>query len=213
MAENQSPFVVAITGASGSVYGIRLIEVLAELGERIDLIISESASTVIREERGIELGDLKGPRLERLFNPETLARVSYYNHGDFTAPAASGSYPTRGMLIVPCSTATLARVAHGISQTLIERAAECMIKEGRPLILVPRETPLSAIHLENMLKLARLGVRIVPAMPAFYSGPASMEDMIDFVVGKALDQIGISHGLFKRWVGSSEARELLPRDE
>src|SRR3989338_9149032 len=163
------------------------------------LVISASAKTVIHEELNIDLGDLKEPKLERLFRPCTLESLTYYFYGDFTAPVASGSYPTEGMLVVPCSTTTLARIAGGISQTLVERAAECTIKEGRKLVLVPRETPLSAIHLENMLKLARLGVAIVPAMPAFYAGAKALDEMIDFMVGKVLDQMGIPHTLFKRW--------------
>lgn len=196
------PYVVAITGASGAVYGIRLAEVLAELGKEFTLTISESAKTVIREELNIDLGDLRKPKLGLLFQPHVLNKFSYYHYSDFTAPIASGSFPTEGMLIVPCSTTTLARIAAGISQTLIERAAECMIKEERKLVLVPRETPLSAIHLENMLKLARLGVAMVPAMPGFYAGLKTIEETVDFVVGKALDSIQIPHGLFRRWVGS-----------
>ncbi len=202
MSKNLKPYVVAITGASGAIYGVRLVEALAELGKERALVISASAKTVIHEELTIDLGDLKEPKLERLFRPATLERLTYYFHGDFTAPVASGSYPTEGMMVVPCSTTTLARIAGGISQTLVERAAECTIKEGRKLVLVPRETPLSAIHLENMLKLARLGVAIVPAMPGFYSGPKAMDEIVDFVVGKALDSLKIPHGLFRRWVGS-----------
>ena len=168
------------------------------------------AKTVIREELNVDLGSLKvgaiheSPLLEKLFDSQTLSKISYYYHGDFTSPIASGSYPTEGMLIVPTSTTTLGRIAAGISQSLIERAAECIIKEGRKLVLVPRETPLSAIHLENMLKLSRIGVGIVPAMPGFYSGQKSIDEMVDFVVGKALDYIGIQHTLFARWTGSRE---------
>ncbi len=202
MDKKMKPYVVAITGASGAVYGIRLAEVLAELGKEFTLTISESAKTVIREELNIDLGDLRKPKLGLLFQPHVLNKFSYYHYSDFTAPIASGSFPTEGMLIVPCSTTTLARIAAGISQTLIERAAECMIKEERKLVLVPRETPLSAIHLENMLKLARLGVAMVPAMPGFYAGLKTIEETVDFVVGKALDSIQIPHGLFRRWVGS-----------
>lgn len=196
---------VAITGASGAVYGVRLIEVLAELGFDIALTISESAKTVIYEELQIDLGDLREPKLDQLFSVKAIERVSYYDHGNFLAPIASGSYPTRGTFIAPCSTTSLGRIAAGISQTLIERAAECAMKEGRKLVLVPRETPLSAIHLENMLKLARLGVAIVPAIPAFYAGARTIDDMVDFVVGKALDVMSIPHGLFRRWTGGEQA--------
>jgi len=198
------PYVVAITGASGSIYGVRLVRVLAELGKEIALVISESGKTVIREELEIDLGDLRSPKLEKLFDTAVLSKISYYYHGDFTSPIASGSYPNEGMIIVPTSTTTLGRIAAGISQSLIERAAECMIKEGRKLVLVPRETPLSPIHLENMLKLSKIGVSIVAAMPGFYSGQKSIDEMVDFVVGKALDQIGVQHTLFQRWTGSRE---------
>ena len=217
MNTNQKPYVVAITGASGAIYGIRAVQVLASLGKNIALTISNSARTVIQEELAVDIGDLKKPNLDLLFpSPQSsplrgeekgegdvLSRISYYYHGDFTSPIASGSYPTEGMFVVPCSTTTLGRIAAGISQTLVERAAECTIKEGRKLVIVPRETPLSAIHLENMLKLARLGVSVAPAMPGFYSGPKAMDDIVDFVVGKALDQLQVPHGLFPRWTGSS----------
>lgn len=203
MRKQVKPYVVAITGASGSSYGVRCVEVLAELGKEIALVISESGKTVIREELKNDLGDLKNPKLNLLFSEKVLQQINYYHCGDFTSPIASGSYPTEGMFVVPCSTTTLGRISAGISQTLVERAAECTIKEGRKLVIVPRETPLSAIHLENMLKLARLGVSIVPAMPGFYAGIKSIDEAIDFVVGKALDQLQISHSLFRRWVGSS----------
>ena len=204
MFDGSRPYIVAITGASGAIYGVRFVEVLVGLGHTVALVISESAKTVLKEELDIDLGDLRNPALHLLFKGDISAgRLSYYYHGDFTAPIASGSFPTAGMSVIPCSTTTLGRIACGISQTLIERAAECTIKEGRKLVLVPRETPLNAIHLENMLKLARLGVSIVPAMPGFYSGPKAMTEMIDFVVGKTLDVMGIAHGLYPRWVGST----------
>ena len=205
MNQKTRPYIIAMTGASGAQYGIRAVQAMAELGKEIALVISESAKTVIREELNIEIGDLKEPQLERLFDRAVLERVTYYYHGDFTAPIASGSYPTQGMIVIPCSTTTLGRIAAGISQGLIERAAECVIKEGRKLVLVPRETPLSAIHLENMLKLARLGVAIVPAMPGFYARLQTVQEMVDFVVGKSFDSISITHGLFERWTGSRRA--------
>jgi 4-hydroxy-3-polyprenylbenzoate decarboxylase len=127
------------------------------------------------------------------------AGYRYYPIEDVGASIASGSFRTAGMAIVPCSMGTLSGIAQGASGNLLERAADVMLKEGRPLVLVPRETPLNAIHLEHMLRLARLGVRIVPAMPAFYHRPRTMEDLVDFVVGKILDAMGIDHELFKRW--------------
>ncbi|PIQ87407.1 MAG: aromatic acid decarboxylase [Candidatus Omnitrophica bacterium CG11_big_fil_rev_8_21_14_0_20_45_26] len=207
MSKQKKPFVVAITGASGAVYGVRLMEVLAQAGESIAFTMSNPAKTVIQEEMGINLGHLENPDLYRLWQPEILKQITYYHHGDFTAPIASGSYPTKGMFVVPCATTSLARIATGISQTLVERAAECIIKEGRKLVLVPRETPLSAIHLENMLKLARLGVHIVPAMPGFYAGLKDIQETVDFVVGKALDVMDVPHSLFRRWIGSVRSED------
>jgi 4-hydroxy-3-polyprenylbenzoate decarboxylase len=199
----KKPLIVAITGASGSIYGLRFVRAVTELGHSIALTISESAALVLREELGIEISNLKtSDFLTSLFPQETLDRISYYPYHQMTAPIASGSYPTQGMVIIPSSTATFARIANGISQSLVERAAECVIKEGRKLVLVPRETPLSAIHLENLLKLARLGVRIVPAIPAFYSGAQKIEELVDFVIGKVLDQFEIPHALYPRWTGS-----------
>lgn len=198
------PTIVAMTGASGAVYGIRLVKALAELGHEIALVISEAARLVIKEEIGISLkGYAQCEAMSELFGDDIATRVTAYSPKDLAAPIASGSYPTEGMVIVPCSMGTLGALASGVCQNLIHRAADCTLKEGRKLVLVPRETPLSAIHLENMLKLSRLGVRIVPAMPGFYSGTPSVEGMIDFVVGKTLDQLGIVHSLYPRWVGTN----------
>ncbi len=203
----KKPLVVAITGASGSIYGLRFVRAVTELGYSIALTISESAVLVMREELGIEIASLKNSDfLVSLFPQETLDRIAYYPYHQMTAPIASGSYPTQGMVIIPSSTASFARIANGISQSLIERAAECTIKEGRKLVIVPRETPLSAIHLENLLKLARLGVRIVPAIPAFYSGAQTIEELVDFVIGKVLDQFEVTHTLYPRWTGSDTQR-------
>lgn len=184
------PYVVAITGASGVIYGVRLVEVLAEQRIPVELVVSDTAKIVMKEELGSEIDLGK-------------EGVSVHDFRDFTAPIASGSYPTAGMVIIPCSMGTLGAIASGLSQNLIHRAADCTIKEGRKLILVPRETPLSAIHLENMLKLARLGVKIVPPMPAFYSAQEKISDLVDFVVGKVLDQMGVPHALYPRWVGKA----------
>ncbi len=196
------PVVVAFTGASGVVYGIRTVQALTSLGHPVELIVSESARLVLREETSYPVKSYTHAEdFSEIFSPESLKLIRVHNPKDFTAAPASGSYPTAGMVITPCSMGTLAAVAAGMSQNLIHRAADCTIKEGRKLVLVPRETPLSAIHLENMLKLARLGVRIVPAMPAFYSGASAIDDMIDFMVGKTLDQLEIQHALYPRWTG------------
>ena len=219
------PYIVAMTGASGAVYGVRLLQVLCEAGVPVELVISDTAKIVMREELGIEdsqmsspnacLGQVGDPGLSatrprtdpsfggdsRLRGNDKGGMIHLHEFKDFTAPIASGSYPTEGMVIIPCSMGTLGAIASGLSQNLIHRAADCTIKEGRKLILVPRETPLSAIHLENMLKLSRLGVRIVPPMPAFYGAQQTVSDLVDFVVGKVLDQMGISHALYPRWIG------------
>lgn len=191
------PYIVAITGASGIIYGVRLVQALTEQSVPVELVISDTAKVVAREELGIDLAGTV---------PQNF--VHLHDFKDFTAPIASGSYPVEGMVVIPCSMGTLGAIASGLSQNLIHRAADCTIKEGRKLVLVPRETPLSAIHLENMLKLSRLGVRIVPAMPAFYSNQQSIQEIVDFMVGKVLDQMGIPHTLFPRWVGSNQAHSL-----
>jgi flavin prenyltransferase len=205
---NQKPIIVAITGASGSVYGLRLVYVLAELGHQIALTVSEGARVVMREEHGLMLRTIENDEFLRGLYPEhVINRITYYAPGNLAAPIASGSYPTRGMFVMPASTNTFSKMANGISDTLVERAAECVMKEGRQLIVVPRETPLSAIHLENLLKLARLGVRIVPAVPGFYAGAHQVDELVDFVVGKTLDQLQIEHTLYRRWTGSQAGGE------
>lgn len=196
------PYVVALTGASGAVYGLHLVRALIELGEKVALIISDSARTVIREELNVHLPPVLQPKdLSRLFDIQNPEAVSCYQPDDLTAPIASGSYPVKGMMIAPCSMATLGAIASGAGQNLIHRAADCVIKEGRKLVLVPRETPLSAIHLENMLKLSKIGVAVVPAMPAFYAGAERVSDLVGFMVGKILDQFGIEHFTYPRWMG------------
>ncbi len=201
--EEMKPYIVAMTGASGIAYGVRLLQALAEAGVSVELVISDTAKIVMKEELGIDAGT--GDLLSKL-GVVNAAKIHLHDCKDFTASIASGSYPTEGMVVIPCSMGTLGAIASGLSQNLIHRAADCTIKEGRKLILVPRETPLSAIHLENMLKLSRLGVRIVPAMPAFYSGQQSVQDLVDFLVGKTLDQMGILHALYPRWVGKVAVR-------
>ncbi|MDA9101248.1 UbiX family flavin prenyltransferase [Omnitrophica bacterium] len=196
------PYIVAITGASGVVYGARLVQHLLSGGHRVALVISEAARMVIREELQLTLKSFtRQEDLTPLIGTEGSERLELFSPKDFTAPIASGSYPVEGMVIIPCSMGTLGAVASGVSGNLIHRAADCVLKEGKRLVLVPRETPLNAIHLENMLKLSKAGVRIVPAMPGFYSGAQSLEEMVDFMVGKVLDQCGIEHMLYARWVG------------
>ncbi|OLS28516.1 MAG: putative aromatic acid decarboxylase [Candidatus Heimdallarchaeota archaeon LC_2] len=179
--------IIAISGASGVQYGLKLLTVLTELGKEVDLVISKGAHKVM----GFELD----------FDPEPIINraTQIYEINDIGAKIASGTHPSEGMIIVPCSTKTLGAIANGFSQNLIHRAAECMLKEGRPLILVPRETPLSQIHLQNLLTVKAAGATILPASPGFYYKPKSVEDLIDFVVGKILNVLKIPHELFKPW--------------
>ncbi|MCK6076368.1 UbiX family flavin prenyltransferase [Paenibacillus silvae] len=189
--------VVGITGASGSIYGIRLIETLLDLEYTVHLVISNAGWRVLKEEMDWDVTNRESV-LQELFGHRAGALV-YHPVSDIGASIASGSYLAEGMIIMPCSMGTLSSIANGTSDNLMSRAADVMMKEGRTLILVPRETPLHAIHLENMLKLSRLGVRMIPAMPAFYYKPQTMDDLIMFLVGKVLDSLRIPHQLFARW--------------
>ena len=196
--------VLAITGASGAIYGLRLAEELLRSGIRVTLLISRCGFIVLREECGLDwegAPEAVTEKMQGYFGEQSEAcfAPTYYAEDDFFSPVASGSSAPDAMVVAPCSMGSLARIAAGLSGSLLERTADCMIKEGRPLILVPRETPLSPIHLENMLMLARLGVRIVPAMPGFYGQPETLDDLVDFMVGKVLDTLGVEHRLFKRW--------------
>ncbi len=199
MAE-QGRWVLGITGASGAVYGVRLLELLVQFGVEVDLVCSEAGRIVVREETGIDLSgeSPSGNNLDQELRLKGSA-VQYYRNSDLINPLSSGSSRRAGMVIAPCSMGTLAALSQGLADNLIRRSADVMIKQKRPLILLPRETPLSAIHLENMLRLARLGVVILPPMPAFYHKPESLEDLVDFVVGRVLDVMGIDHHLYRRW--------------
>jgi len=191
---------VALTGASGSIYGIRLLEELVKRGFPLTVAASGSGQLVCREETGLDLsGDAPAATARLCAHLGVKLGVEVVADDDLLACAASGSAAPAAMVVVPCSMGTLARIACGTSGNLIERAADVMLKERRPLLLVPRETPLSEIHLENMLKLSRAGARIIPAMPAFYHRPESIEGMVNFVVGKVLDQLDIANDLFTRW--------------
>jgi len=181
--------IVAITGASGVIYGKRLLEVLKEKRVETHLIVSKAAEKVIEHELEMTKKDL-----ERLAS-------HVYSVDDLNAPFMSGSFQTDGMIIIPCTMKTLAGIASGYSDNLILRAADVTLKERRKLIVVPRETPLSVVHLRNMLEVAKLGVFVVPAMPAYYHKPKRIDDLVDFVVGKVLDCLGLEHKLFKRWAG------------
>lgn len=187
---------LAITGASGSIYGLRLLEELLRGGHQVTLVSSESGLEVCRYETGVGLTDAEALK-QRWGLSE--AGLTIRAATDLWAPEASGSAAPDAMVIAPCSMGTVGRIANGVSGNLIERAADVMLKEHRPLLLLPRETPFSTIHLENLLKLSQCGARIIPAMPGFYHRPESVNELVDFVVGKLLDQLGLEHNLFKRW--------------
>lgn len=209
-----SYYTVAITGASGSIYGVRLVGELLSGGHDVDLILSPSALLVVEHELGVSLAnknyedEFLNLVKDKLISQADLIPVSSikgiltcHDYTNIASCLASGSAGKKNMIVVPCSMGTLARIATGVSGNLIERAADCVIKEMGSLVLVPRETPLSAIHLENMLKLSRLGIKIIPAMAGFYNKPESVDDMVNFVVGKVLDSLGIENNLFDRWKG------------
>lgn len=179
--------IVAITGGSGVIYGVKLIESLNSLNLETHLVISEWGEKTIKIETNIDIDYVKN-----------LA-TRYYDNKNMAAPISSGSFKTKGMVIIPCSMKTLASIANGLDDSLISRAASVCIKESRKLVVVPRETPLSRIHLENMVKLSGLGVTILPAMPGFYSHPNTIDDLLSHIVGKVLDQFGIDNNMFTRW--------------
>lgn len=189
--------IVGITGASGVIYAKRLLEILSQKDFLIHLTISEASAVIIQNELDIEI-NLTDFQLESLIGFPTN-NIIYHHFSDITAAISSGSYKTEGMVIVPCSMNTLGAIAAGISNNLIHRAADVCIKEDRKLVLVPRETPLSSIHLKNMLKLSKLGVCILPAMPGFYHKPHTIDEQVDFIVCKILDQFGIENNLICRW--------------
>ncbi len=176
--------IVAMTGSSGMPYGLRLLEALPS--EKV-LVMSDMAKRLLAHETGASLESV-----------EAMADAVYQD-GDLFAPIASGSYKFDAMVICPCSESTLGKIASGVADTLITRAAAVCMKEGRRLIIVPRETPLSAIMIENELRLSRAGATILPASPGFYHQPQTVQDMVDFVVGKIMDQLGVEHHLYKRW--------------
>jgi 4-hydroxy-3-polyprenylbenzoate decarboxylase len=205
-----SPVVVtlALTGASGMPYGIRLLECLLAAGARVYLLYSQAAQIVAREEMELALPG-RARDAEVLFTQRFNAQpgqLRAFGREEWFAPVASGSNPADAMVVCPCTMGTLAAIAQGLADNLIERAADVMLKEARKLILVPRETPLSAIHLDNMLRLARAGAVVLPANPGFYHRPAGVGDLVDFVVARILDQLRIPHALMRRW-GEAAARE------
>lgn len=192
---------LALSGASGMAYGLRLLECLLAADLRVYLLVSQAAHIVAKQELGISLParpiDLEKQLSDGLQAREDQLRV--FGREDWNAPVASGSNPADAMVVCPCSMGTLAAIAHGLSDNLIERAADVMLKEQRKLILVPREAPFSTLHLENMLKLSRMNAVILPANPGFYHRPQTVEAIIDFIVARVLDQLGVQHTLMVPW--------------
>ncbi len=231
-------FVLGVTGASGAIYAVRLLEVLIASGSNVHLTISESGRTLLKHELDLNVdlnnfqshsllpdenqlaSDSKLQTLRSLsgissedssvlaFDGETPGEVRYHHFSDFMASVASGSYLTDGMVICPCSGGTLSAVAHGACDNLISRAADVHLKERRKLVLVPRETPLSVIQLENMKRCAEAGAVVLPAMPGFYHGARSIGDLVDFVVGRICDQLGIQHHLTRRWGDDTPTNDM-----
>lgn len=185
--------VVAITGASGSIYGIRLLEVLQELGVESHVVASPAGIVTLRHETALGIADLES-RCDVL-----------YRSADIGAAIASGSFRTDGMIVVPCSVRTMSEIASGITSSLVSRAADVILKERRPLVLCVRETPLHAGHLETMARLANLGAFIAPPVPAFYTRPQSLDDLVSHTVGRLLDHVGIDNKLVDRWSGTTDA--------
>jgi flavin prenyltransferase len=204
---------LALTGASGMPYGMRLLDVLLAGGTQVYLLYSQAAQIVAHQELGFAFPTR--PRDAAAFFSERFGardgQLQAFGREDWFAPVASGSNPADAMVICPCTVGTLAALACGLADNLIERAADVALKERRPLILVPRETPLSAIHLENMLRLTHAGAVILPANPGFYHRPASVEELVDFVVARVLDQLRVPHTLMQRWGAAALSPE--PRED
>ena len=200
----QDNVVVAVTGASGSLYALRTIRALLIQNVHVHLILSDYAKVVINEEYQIDFNfslPLLG-QIKKLFGlDDENGRMTEYSLKNQAAAISSGSFKTKGMIVVPCSMKTLSGIANGFSSNLIERSADVMLKERRPLIVVARETPLSLIHLENMTNLTKAGGIILPAMPAFYQHPKTLDDLGDFIAGRALSLLGYDHSLFTTWTG------------
>ncbi len=214
-------YTIAITGASGSIYGVRLLKYLLEKKHTVYLTITREGGFILKEEMGFnwqeqqiekEIEQQKGNQKEKEIEIEKKIKrdlklkeikLHYFSEDNLSASISSGSVKVDAMVVIPCSMKTLSGIACGYANNLVERAADVMLKERRTLIIVPRETPLNSIHLRNMLTLSEIGVKIIPAMPAFYSCPEKIDDLVDFMVGKVLDSLGIENSLFRRWQGNA----------
>lgn len=192
--------VVGLTGASGSIYFHQLLQVLMEQDIIIHIIATEHGAMVLEYETGVKLEE----QVKVLNDNRGKGQIILENNNNLFSGVASGSYPCDAMVIIPCSMSTLAEISNGITKNLLTRAADVFIKEKRKLVIVPRETPLSTIHLKNMYELSKLGVTILPAMPGFYNHPKNMDDIVRFIVGKTLDSLGVEHNSYDRWRGNYE---------
>jgi 4-hydroxy-3-polyprenylbenzoate decarboxylase len=195
---DRAPLVMGITGASGAQYAVRLLQMLVCAQQRVQLIISSHGMRLLKTETDI---DSVEQLRESVGNDAWDNYVRVFSNDDRGAPPASGSAPSSGMVVCPCSMGTLSAISVGASRSLIERAADVALKERRKLVLVPRETPLSAIHLQNMLRLSRAGAVVLPAAPGFYARPQQVSELVDFVVARVLDQLAVPHTIGKRWDG------------
>jgi len=198
---NRDAITIALTGASGMAYGLRLLQTLIDSGQSVYLLVSAAAQIVLSMESNLKV-PAQPREMQTFFSDFFKARpgqLQVFGRDQWNAPIASGSGVARAMVVCPCTSGTLAAIANGQSDNLLERAADVILKEQRKLILVHRETPVSAIHLEHMLKLSRLGVTIMPANPGFYHQPESIQDLVDFVVARILDHLDINHQLCERW--------------
>ncbi|PVV15033.1 MAG: aromatic acid decarboxylase [gamma proteobacterium symbiont of Ctena orbiculata] len=201
MKQKRDPIAVAITGASGSAYALRLLEALIAAEKDIYLMVSQAGQIVLKMESDLDLPGQPAEMEKQLTQRfhATPGQLQVFGRQQWMAPVASGSNPPAAMVVCPCTTGTLSAIACGASNDLIERSADVVLKERRKLILVVRETPFSDIHLENMLKLSRMGVVIMPANPGFYHNPTTLQEIVDFMVGRVLDQLDIEHQLMPRW--------------
>ena len=204
---------LGITGASGALYAVRTLAALLAHGATVDLVVSDYGRRLLRDELGPEVVlDRLSAYLSGRYGPEvTQGRLIVHSNKDLGASIASGSQGCEAMVVVPCSMKTLAGIAHGLSRSLIERAADVMLKERRPLVIVPRETPLSLPQLKNLVLCAEAGAAVVPAMPAFYQQPATLDDLADFMAGKILSVLGIPHALYPAWTGEARAAQPASR--
>ena len=199
-------YTIAITGASGSIYGVRLLKYLLEKKHTVYLTITKEGGLILKEEMGFNWQGYQKEIEKKIKGDLKLKEIKlhYFSEDNLSASISSGSVKVDAMVVIPCSMKTLSGIACGYANNLVERAADVMLKERRTLIIVPRETPLNSIHLRNMLTLSEIGVKIIPAMPAFYSCPKKIDDLVDFMVGKVLDSLGIENSLFRRWKGSNQ---------